>query len=219
MAILKKKDTNSNRWIIWGLIGRNLGHNGFPVFPSVGLENALHIKVHNNPNLREFPLPSSFPRVKTLALSYAYHCCPFQQSSSSYSIINGVGEQDSSLRDSIIFPSSEHGIDLTAWARGETVWTDSSNLTLSRPSRVHAQFFFQFRFDLRRQTDPMWTNMSQQFSSSVNHLNLSETDIEKLLNSVTNVKSGLLFMTAKKNYDKKNLVTCIPEPSTYIRYI
>jgi hypothetical protein len=26
-------------------------------------------------------------------------------------------------------------------------------------------------------------------------------------------------MTAKKNYDKKNLVTCIPEPSTYIRYI
>jgi hypothetical protein len=56
--------------------------------------------------------------------------------------------------------------------------------------------------------------MSQQFSSSVNHLNLSETDIEKLLNSVTNVKSGLLFMTAKKNYDKKNLVTCIPEPST-----
>jgi leucine-rich repeat-containing G protein-coupled receptor 6 len=103
----------------------NLGHNGFPVFPSVGLENALHIKVHNNPNLREFPLPASFPRVKTLALSYAYHCCPFQQSSS-YSIINGIGGEDSSLRDSIIFPSSEHGIDLTAWARGEAVWTDSS---------------------------------------------------------------------------------------------
>ena len=115
--------------------GSNLGHNGFPIFPSVGLENALHIKVHNNPNLREFPLPSSFPRVKTLALSYAYHCCPFQQSSSSYSILNGVGE-DSSLRDSIIFPSSEHGIDLTAWARGETVWTDSSK-------KFSTTFFFQ----------------------------------------------------------------------------
>ncbi|XP_046655877.1 leucine-rich repeat-containing G-protein coupled receptor 5-like isoform X1 [Daphnia pulicaria] len=167
----------------------NLGHNGFPVFPSVGLENALHIKVHNNPNLREFPLPASFPRVKTLALSYAYHCCPFQQSSS-YSIINGVGGEDSSLRDSIIFPSSEHGIDLTAWARGEAVWTDSN---------------------------PMWANMSQQFGSPANHLNLSEADIEKLLSSVSNVKSGLLFMTAKKNYDKKNpAVTCIPEPSPFM---
>ena len=81
------------------------------------------------------------------------------------------------------------------------------------------RIFLKLRFDLRRQTDPMWTNMSQQLGSPVNHLNLSETDIEKLLNSVTNVKSGLLFMTAKKNYDKKNLVTCIPEPSKYIRYM
>jgi hypothetical protein len=62
-------------------------------------------------------------------------------------------------------------------------------------------------------TDPMWANMSHQLGSPVNHLNLSETDIEKLLNSVSNVKSGLLFMTAKRNYDKKNPVTCIPEPS------
>lgn len=166
----------------------NLGHNGFPVFPSTGLENVLHIKVHNNPNLREFPSPSSFPRVKTLALSYAYHCCPFQQSAS-YSIINGMAEE-SSLRDSIIFPSSEHGIDLTAWARGETAWADSN---------------------------PLWTNMSQQLASPANHLNLSEADIEKLLNSAANVKSsGLFFMTSKKNYDKKNPVTCIPEPSPFM---
>jgi hypothetical protein len=62
----------------------------------------------------------------------------------------------------------------------------------------------------------MWANMSQQFGSPANHLNLSEADIEKLLSSVSNVKSGLLFMTAKKNYDKKNpAVTCIPEPSKF----
>lgn len=106
---------------------RNFGHNQFPVFPSIGLENALHIKVHNNPNLREFPSPAAFPRVKTLALSYAYHCCPFQQPPS-ISIFNGAGDE-SSLRDSIIFPSSEHDIDLTAWAKGETMWVDSSKQT------------------------------------------------------------------------------------------
>lgn len=124
---------------IWSVSSRNLGHNGFPVFPSTGLENVLHIKVHNNPNLREFPSPSSFPRVKTLALSYAYHCCPFQQSAS-YSIINGMAEE-SSLRDSIIFPSSEHGIDLTAWARGETAWADSSK-NIRKYLRTRLQFVF-----------------------------------------------------------------------------
>lgn len=105
-----------------------MGHNRFPVFPSVGLENALHIKVHNNPYLREFPMPAAFPRVKTLALSYAYHCCPFQAPTTLAGIYNGAGGivDDTSLRDSIIFPSNEHDIDLTAWAKGETMWVDSS---------------------------------------------------------------------------------------------
>lgn len=92
------------------------------MFPSVGLENVLHVKVHNNPNLREFPLPASFPRAKTLALSYAYHCCPFQQPAH-----GSPFAEDGSLSDSIIFPSSEHGIDLTAWAKGEAVWVDAGN--------------------------------------------------------------------------------------------
>ena len=96
----------------------------FPVFPSVGLENAFHVKVHNNPNLREFPGPLSFPRVKSLALSYAYHCCPFQNPRYRKTDV----DDDSSLRDSIIFPSDEHDIDLNAWAQGETIWVDSSQL-------------------------------------------------------------------------------------------
>ena len=112
---------------------RNFGHNLFPLFPSVGLENALHVKVHNNPNLREFPGPVSFPRVQSLALSYAYHCCPFLEprhppsSASNHHI-----DADDALRDSVIFPSDKHDIDLTAWAQGETIWVDSS------------QFFFFF---------------------------------------------------------------------------
>lgn len=62
----------------------------------------------------------------------------------------------------------------------------------------------------------MWTNMSQQWSGaalSTNHLNLSEADIEKLISSASNRKSGLLFMTGRPNSEKRNPVSCIPEPS------
>lgn len=56
--------------------------------------------------------------------------------------------------------------------------------------------------------------MSQQWNNlSPNQLNMSEADIEKLLSA--NAKSGLLFMTGRKNVEKRSPVTCIPEPSTY----
>ncbi|KAF2362330.1 Leucine-rich repeat [Trinorchestia longiramus] len=55
----------------------NLGNNVFPELPSRGLEHVLHLKVHNNRHLRQFPGPQSFPAVLSLVLSYAYHCCPF----------------------------------------------------------------------------------------------------------------------------------------------
>lgn len=51
-------------------------------------------------------------------------------------------------------------------------------------------------------------------SSPTNNLNLSEADIEKLINA--NRKSGLLFMTGRRNIEKnKSPVTCIPEPSEW----
>ena len=55
----------------------NLGNNSFPELPNQGLEKVISIKVHNNRYLREFPGPENFPLVRTLTLSYAYHCCPF----------------------------------------------------------------------------------------------------------------------------------------------
>jgi leucine-rich repeat-containing G protein-coupled receptor 6 len=51
--------------------------NTFARFPSKGLQNVLHIKTHNNPNLKEFPGSARFPKVQNLVLSYAYHCCQF----------------------------------------------------------------------------------------------------------------------------------------------
>jgi leucine-rich repeat-containing G protein-coupled receptor 6 len=54
-----------------------LGNNQFPHLPEQGLSNLYHLKTFNNPNLREFPGPQHFPRILTLVLSYAYHCCAF----------------------------------------------------------------------------------------------------------------------------------------------
>ncbi|XP_063849319.1 follicle-stimulating hormone receptor-like isoform X2 [Scylla paramamosain] len=55
----------------------NLGDNHFPRLPHLGLQHVVSIKVHNNRHLRVFQGPDSFPKVHSLVLSYAYHCCPF----------------------------------------------------------------------------------------------------------------------------------------------
>ncbi len=51
--------------------------NSFSKFPTRGLRNVLHIKSHNNPQLEDFPSAAHFPKVRSLVLSYAYHCCQF----------------------------------------------------------------------------------------------------------------------------------------------
>ena len=107
--------------IIWpgcpfALLCRNLGKNRFPVFPSIGLENALHISVHNNSNLREFPGPAAFPRVQKLELSYAYHCCAFLNPS----YYAPYADENTNIQDTVIFLPNQHGIDLVDWTNAET---------------------------------------------------------------------------------------------------
>ena len=82
---------------------RNLGNNLFPELPSEGLEGVVHLKTFNNPNLREFPGPESFPRVRTLVLSYAYHCCQFSSLTVSTGHPNSALE--SSLQEDVIYPT------------------------------------------------------------------------------------------------------------------
>lgn len=43
---------------------RNLGNNIFPRLPKNGLNRVLHLKTFNNPKLREFPPPETFPRIQ-----------------------------------------------------------------------------------------------------------------------------------------------------------
>nr|XP_027201757.1 putative uncharacterized protein DDB_G0282133 [Dermatophagoides pteronyssinus] len=84
---LKVLNMESNRiqWIdsnafrpLRSLRDLNLGHNTFSELPTAGLIKILELKVHGNQNLRNFPPIESFPYVQTLAMSYAYHCCSYQ---------------------------------------------------------------------------------------------------------------------------------------------
>lgn len=95
------------------LFSRNLGNNIFPHLPTAGLEKLLHLKTFNNPNLREFPPPEEFPRIQTLVLSYAYHCCSFLPLIPS--------NPPPVARDIIVFPDIED-IDLNFWNSSVDIW-------------------------------------------------------------------------------------------------
>lgn len=48
---------------------RNVGNNVFPWLPAAGLQRLLHLKAHNNPNLRHFHPPELFPRIQVPPLT------------------------------------------------------------------------------------------------------------------------------------------------------
>ncbi|XP_017887058.1 lutropin-choriogonadotropic hormone receptor isoform X2 [Ceratina calcarata] len=94
----------------------NLGNNVFPVLPTLGLSRLLHLKTFNNPALREFPAPERFPRVQTMVLSYAYHCCAFL----SVAVEDPVTR--SSVQESILFPT-DNEFDMSLWNSSFTdIW-------------------------------------------------------------------------------------------------
>lgn len=92
---------------------RNVGKNVFEHLPTKGLERLLHLKTFNNPNLRQFPTPEHFPRIQSLVLSYAYHCCSFLPPESSED--DPPPSSESSLHESVIFPANENEFDMTLW--------------------------------------------------------------------------------------------------------
>lgn len=92
---------------------RNLGNNVFPHLPSAGLERLLHLKTFNNPFLREFPPPEDFPRIQSLVLAYAYHCCAFLPLIPS--------NPPPKAKDIIVFPDIED-IDLNIWNSSVDLW-------------------------------------------------------------------------------------------------
>ncbi|KAL0129805.1 hypothetical protein PUN28_001809 [Cardiocondyla obscurior] len=100
----------------------NLGNNVFPTLPVRGLAGLLHLKTFNNPALREFPPPERFPRVQTMLLSYAYHCCSF------LSLEVEETATKSPVQESILFPTDD--FDTSLWnSTFSDIWPQLDNLT------------------------------------------------------------------------------------------
>ncbi|XP_053694769.1 leucine-rich repeat-containing G-protein coupled receptor 5 [Sabethes cyaneus] len=103
----------------------NLGNNIFPHLPTVGLGRLLHLKTFNNPNLREFPPPEAFPRVQTLALSYAYHCCSFLPLVASAPKVPKYHP----IKEEVLFPS-DNEFDMSLWNNSyNDLWPQLHNLS------------------------------------------------------------------------------------------
>ncbi|CAB3366951.1 Hypothetical predicted protein [Cloeon dipterum] len=106
----------------------NLGNNQFSHLPEQGLSNLLHLKTFNNPNLREFPGPQHFPRILTLVLSYAYHCCAFQPPDEEDA--DSLDQNKLVFDDTVIFPGSGSNFDLGLWNSSDSeLWPKLRNLT------------------------------------------------------------------------------------------
>lgn len=112
------------------LVCRNLGNNVFPTLPIRGLAGLLHLKTFNNPALREFPSPERFPRVQTMLLSYAYHCCSF------LSVEMEEPVTKTSLRESILFPTDD--FDSSLWnSTFSDIWPHLSEYITPSVSLTH----------------------------------------------------------------------------------
>uniref|UniRef100_A0A182UWJ9 G-protein coupled receptors family 1 profile domain-containing protein n=1 Tax=Anopheles merus TaxID=30066 RepID=A0A182UWJ9_ANOME len=103
----------------------NLGNNLFPQLPTAGLERLLHLKTFNNPHLREFPPPEAFPRIQTLVLSYAYHCCSFLPLTTALPKVPNTFN----IRENVLFPT-DNEFDMSLWNNSyNDIWPQLQNLS------------------------------------------------------------------------------------------
>ncbi|CAG4960520.1 unnamed protein product [Colias eurytheme] len=102
----------------------NVGNNMFPSLPASGLQRLLHLKAHNNPHLRRFHPPELFPRIQTLVLSYAYHCCEFLPLMEE---VNEEWSEHEGFSDLVLIPPAH--VDLAAWANATDIWPHYLNAT------------------------------------------------------------------------------------------
>ncbi|XP_022172830.1 leucine-rich repeat-containing G-protein coupled receptor 5 [Myzus persicae] len=113
----------------------NVGKNVFEQLPTKGLERLLHLKTFNNPNLRQFPTPEHFPRIQSLVLSYAYHCCSFLPLQSEDDL---PPSSQTSLHESVIFPANENDFDMTLWNSSMSdIWPQLQNLSKKFGTQVN----------------------------------------------------------------------------------
>ncbi|KAI8121074.1 Lutropin-choriogonadotropic hormone receptor, partial [Lucilia cuprina] len=121
----------------------NLGNNIFPELPSNGLQRLLHLKTFNNPKLRDFPTPDTFPRIQTLILSYAYHCCPFIPL-----VAMSASKKPPLVQEAVLFPSDAE-FDMSLWNNSMMdIWPQLHNLSKKFGTQMH----------------DIWDNFGQDFT-------------------------------------------------------
>ncbi|XP_073823603.1 G-protein coupled receptor rickets [Musca autumnalis] len=121
----------------------NLGNNIFPELPSNGLQRLLHLKTFNNPKLRDFPSPETFPRIQTLILSYAYHCCPFIPL-----VAMSASKKPPLVQEAVLFPSDAE-FDMSLWNNSMMdIWPQLHNLSKKFGTEMH----------------DIWDNFGQDFT-------------------------------------------------------
>ncbi|KDR23756.1 Lutropin-choriogonadotropic hormone receptor [Zootermopsis nevadensis] len=112
----------------------NLGNNLFPVLPPRGLDRLLHLKTFNNPNLRDFPSPEHFPRIQSLVLSYAYHCCAFLP------LVPGDHPARANLQEAVLFPGNNQ-FDMSLWNNSLTdIWPQLQNLSQKFGTQINSMW-------------------------------------------------------------------------------
>ncbi|XP_070000162.1 leucine-rich repeat-containing G-protein coupled receptor 5 isoform X3 [Penaeus vannamei] len=171
-----------------GLEDINLGDNLFPELPHHGLEGVSSIKVHNNRHLRVFPGPESFPNVQILALSYAYHCCPF------LSLEEETDETDIISEDVVFDISQIRDIHPALWNTSKT-WTDSESM--------------------RSNFVELWANLSAAFSPALANLtSTTSPDIPAM--EVLNPDSVWRQNSAHATTGARVRPQCIPLPGPFM---
>ncbi|KAG1696938.1 Follicle-stimulating hormone receptor [Nymphon striatum] len=91
----------------------NIGNNLFPQMPNKYLDNIIELKAHNNKHLKTFPHRNSFPNVKILMLSYAYHCCDFL-SLLETNATNDADDSITEIKETVVFFKKD-SINLNLW--------------------------------------------------------------------------------------------------------
>lgn len=88
--------------------------NVFSSLPSKGLQNLRQLTTYKTYRLKEFPTPEAFPKIHSLHLSYAYHCCAFQP------LVNKPLAGPAAMQETIYWLHHQD-VDMTLW---NTNYTD-----------------------------------------------------------------------------------------------
>ncbi|KAG8201685.1 hypothetical protein JTE90_012750 [Oedothorax gibbosus] len=167
----------------------NLGANKFRKLPTKGLKSLRELKTFNNKHLKEFPPVNTFPRISTLALSYAYHCCAFLASSGQKS--SGA---KSSLKESIVWLSKED-VDIKAWTANVTdIWPET-------PGNFSTKF--------EEIANQLWKTFGKDYIIPDNLASYTEEYYE-------DETKKLVSLQHEDNLFAKFALTCLPEPGPFM---